>query len=54
MQSAALLFAAQDCVISEQEDLPTFTDGGGEFADSFAARPGMAWLARPDGYIGLV
>jgi hypothetical protein len=36
----------------EREDLPVLTDAAGEFASAFAARPGTAWLIRPDGYIG--
>jgi hypothetical protein len=27
-------------------------DGGGEFAAASSAELGMAWLVRPDGYIG--
>jgi 2-polyprenyl-6-methoxyphenol hydroxylase-like FAD-dependent oxidoreductase len=50
--AAGFAVAAHDRLIHEREDLPIFTDAGGEFANSFAARPGMAWLARPDGYIG--
>jgi hypothetical protein len=36
----------------EREDLPSLADSGGEFAAAFSAQPGMAWLVRPDGYIG--
>ena len=36
----------------ECEDLPILADSGGEFAAAFSARPGMAWLVRPDSYIG--
>jgi hypothetical protein len=35
-----------------REDLPILTDAEGEFAPAFAAKPGTAWLVRPDGYIG--
>jgi 2-polyprenyl-6-methoxyphenol hydroxylase-like FAD-dependent oxidoreductase len=40
------------CILAEREDLPMVVDGGGEFAAAFSAQPGMAWLVRPDGYIG--
>jgi 2-polyprenyl-6-methoxyphenol hydroxylase-like FAD-dependent oxidoreductase len=36
----------------EREDLPVLLDAAGAFAAAYAARPGMAWLIRPDGYIG--
>jgi hypothetical protein len=38
--------------LAPREDLPMLTDTGGEFAAAFAAKPGTAWLVRPDGYIG--
>ncbi len=52
--------SADGCAIAPQgrappaarEDLPTLTDAEGEFAAAFAAKPGTAWLVRPDGYIG--
>ncbi|MFF1905204.1 FAD-dependent monooxygenase [Kitasatospora sp. NPDC058218] len=31
--------------------LPTARDAGGEFRDAYAARPGEAFLIRPDGYL---
>jgi hypothetical protein len=36
----------------EQDDLPILLDAAAAFAAAFAAGPGMAWLVRPDGYIG--
>jgi 2-polyprenyl-6-methoxyphenol hydroxylase-like FAD-dependent oxidoreductase len=39
-------------VLAEREDLPILNDAGDEFVTAFAARPGMIWLVRPDGYIG--
>lgn len=52
--------SADGCAIAPQggvppvarEDLPVLTDAEGEFAAAFAAKPGAAWLVRPDGYIG--
>jgi 2-polyprenyl-6-methoxyphenol hydroxylase-like FAD-dependent oxidoreductase len=44
--------AAQGHRPLEREDLPILIDAGGEFAAAYSARPGMAWLVRPDGYIG--
>ena len=38
--------------LAAREDLPVLTDAEGEFAAAFAAKPGTAWLVRPDGYIG--
>jgi hypothetical protein len=39
-------------LMTEREDLPMVVDGGGEFAAASSAELGMAWLVRPDGYIG--
>jgi 2-polyprenyl-6-methoxyphenol hydroxylase-like FAD-dependent oxidoreductase len=36
----------------EREDLPVVVDAAGAFATAYASRPGMAWLIRPDLYIG--
>jgi hypothetical protein len=46
----AIVSAGQD--VSERDDLPIIFDAGEEFAGAYAAQVGMAWLVRPDGYIG--
>lgn len=50
--ASGFAIALRDTVLCEREDLPVLSDSGGEFAAAFVARPGMAWLVRPDGYIG--
>jgi 2-polyprenyl-6-methoxyphenol hydroxylase-like FAD-dependent oxidoreductase len=54
MSDAASGFAVMPtgCMAAEREYFPVVIDAGGEFAAAFSAEPGMAWLVRPDGYIG--
>lgn len=33
--------------------VPALADAAGNFAEHYGARPGMVWLVRPDGHLGL-
>ncbi|MFZ5779491.1 MAG: FAD-dependent monooxygenase [Pseudomonadota bacterium] len=41
-----------DKPIMPREELSMMIDAAGEFAAAYEARPGTAWLVRPDGHIG--
>jgi hypothetical protein len=50
--ASGLAIAPDGAAAPEREDLSISADTGNEFAAAFGARPGMAWLVRPDLHIG--
>ncbi len=50
--TAGLAIASKYDEALDREDLLLVVDRDGEFAAAYEAQPGMAWLIRPDGYIG--
>jgi 2-polyprenyl-6-methoxyphenol hydroxylase-like FAD-dependent oxidoreductase len=53
--SSALLIAAPGCAPPRDETFALLTDTAGTFAAAFGAHratSGMAWIVRPDGYLG--
>ncbi|WP_108659533.1 FAD-dependent monooxygenase [Acuticoccus kandeliae] len=52
--AAAYAIAPAECALMGNDPLPILADSAGEFGEAYAARPGMAWLVRPDGYLGWV
>jgi 2-polyprenyl-6-methoxyphenol hydroxylase-like FAD-dependent oxidoreductase len=49
---SAVLVTAPDCEVSASEWMTTLTDASGDFATTYRADGGAAWIVRPDGYIG--
>jgi len=54
LRDGAVGFAVrpEDKPIMPRDELPMVIDAAGAFAAAYDARPGMAWLVRPDGHIG--
>ncbi len=51
LAAACAIVAAGDTP-PESERIAVLTDAGGEFAAAYGARPGMAWVVRPDRHLG--
>jgi hypothetical protein len=49
---SAVLVAAPGCKVPDDELMTVVTDAHGEFAATFHACGGAAWIVRPDGHIG--
>ena len=49
--ASAVLVTAPGCKVSASEFMTTVTDAAGEFATTYRAKGGAAWIVRPDGYI---
>ncbi|QQC65969.1 FAD-dependent monooxygenase [Paraburkholderia ginsengisoli] len=49
---SALLVTAAGCDVPASEFMSTVTDASGDFAATYRAKGGAAWIVRPDGYIG--
>jgi hypothetical protein len=47
-----VLVAAPGCEVPGGELMTVLTDTNGEFAATFRASGGAAWIVRPDGHIG--
>jgi 2-polyprenyl-6-methoxyphenol hydroxylase-like FAD-dependent oxidoreductase len=50
--ATGLAVAALGHVPLDRERVPLLVDAAGEFRAAYGAKPGMAWLVRPDGHIG--
>jgi len=50
--SSAVLVTAPGCVVPHDERMTGVEDTNGEFAATFCAPGGAAWIVRPDGHIG--
>ena len=50
--AAACAIVAAGDTPPESERIAVLTDAGGEFAAAYGARPGMAWVVRPDRHLG--
>lgn len=42
---------AKEATVVGEERAPLLQDAEGSFREAYAARPGMAWLVRPDGHV---
>jgi Aromatic-ring hydroxylase, C-terminal len=50
--AAGLAVALPSAMPGEREGLPLLTDRSASFVTAYFAQRGMAWLVRPDGYVG--